>query len=115
MVDNLGGDNMTDTVIKGAVGIPIKILVSDNGVAVDLSGATVKKILLEDSTGVVQEFDAEFSTTGVDGYIQYVTQSASDLGVVGRVRVQAYLEYGIFIGYTSQSEFTVEDHLDPPA
>lgn len=104
---------MTDSIVKGDVGVTIKLLISEDGHAVDLSGATVKKILLEDSTGFVKEFDAEFSTTGVDGYIEYVTTSANDLSVLGRVRVQAYLEYGIFSGYTYMSEFMVVDHLIP--
>jgi len=104
-----------ETLIKGGIGVTVKLLVTENGVAVDLSGATVKKIYLEDSEGTVQEFDADFSTTGTDGYIEYITTAITDLPTVGRVYAQAYLEYGIFKGYTSKAEFLVLDHLTPPA
>lgn len=50
--------------------------------AKDVSTASVVKFLLSDPNGVTRTLDADFTTDGTDGYVEYVTVDG-DLDVPG--------------------------------
>lgn len=100
-----------DALHVGDVNVGIRLEVKDDGVATDLSGATLKKILLQAPDGTVTEHDADFVTDGADGLIQYVTASADDLSVAGEWLVQGRLTMPTFIGHTSRHRLRVFPNL----
>ncbi len=92
------------TFMLGDYGAALRLRVTDDGEAVDLSLATVKRIKLRKPDGVVVTKDAEFTNDGTDGNMQY-TLVAGDLDVAGRWRWQGYLA-GVsgFTGHTSEGK-----------
>lgn len=81
-----------DIVQKGSIGIIFEVeFVDENGAAIDVSDATTKEILalFSDSSSVA--FTAEFSNTGSDGKIRYVTETADDINVVGTLVIQGHV------------------------
>jgi hypothetical protein len=99
------------SVQKNVIGMPIKATVKEDGVAVNLTSATVKKIFLGAPSGQVKEKTAEFFTTGADGILKYVT-IADDLDESGVWSIQAYVELASgFKGPTSIGKFSVGKNL----
>jgi hypothetical protein len=106
-------------------GIGVRILceiVDANGVPIDLSLCTVKRIYVEKpSARAAQEkdadgelilsgvvyWDAEFVTDGTDGKIQFITTSITDLDEVGRYSIQAYCKSATEELTSSVSRFQV--------
>jgi len=68
-------------------------LVDEDWDAVDVSAATVKKMLIEKPDGTVLEKTANFATDGTDGKIEY-TIVAGDVDQVGLYEYQGYCEIG---------------------
>lgn len=88
-----------------------KVRVTENGVPVDISTATLMNIKFRkpgSSTTVVQV--ASFFTDGTDGYMKYAVQ-AGDIDQVGLWRLQGYVEMPTWKGHTRIGEFEVEENL----
>lgn len=73
-------------------GTKFDITVKDSGLAVDISGATVKKIIFRKPSGEKIAKDAVFVTDGKDGKLRYVV-AAGDLDAAGSWALQIYLEF----------------------
>jgi hypothetical protein len=85
-----------------------------NGVVVNISTATVKRIVACRPDGTVAwTKDASFETTGSDGKVYIVTTSTADLNVEGTWRAQVYIEMGSYKGYTLPEEFPVYENVTP--
>lgn len=97
---------MSNEMHIGDIGSVIRITVKDAGVAVDISSASTKQILLEKPDGTILTKTAQFLTTGADGVIQYTT-IAGDLDVAGIWRAQAYIVSATWSGHSSPYQFTV--------
>jgi hypothetical protein len=84
----------------------------DNGLTyIDISSATVKKIIFEKPNGQNLEVDADFLTNGEDGYIIYETLE-TDLDTAGNWQIQAYVEFANGEKFHTQvSEFKVLENL----
>ena len=65
------------------IGTIFEVTVQDDGVIVDISGATTKEIIFKKSRGEVLTKAAVFSTDGVDGKMRYVAV-AGDLDERGQ-------------------------------
>ena len=75
----------------GDVGTILERTVTDGGVAVDISTASVRQFILRKPSGAAATKTAAFSTDGSDGKLRYVTV-ADDLDQAGQWSLQVYLE-----------------------
>lgn len=96
----------------GDIGAHLRYLVTNaDGTAKDISGATVKKLLLQmqETDAETAEHVADFVTTGADGLLEYVTDAAGDLPSDGVLLVQAYLEIPAddFAGRTAIRQYII--------
>lgn len=93
---------MSNNIHVGDIGTLFKVRIIDDvlGTPIDISAATTKKIIFVKSNKSRLSVDADFTTDGTDGYIEYSTQSG-DLDQAGSWRIQ-----GKTIGstYTNSSE-----------
>lgn len=93
------------------VGTRLGVTVKEGGSVVDISGATAtKQIKLYKPSGTTVTKDADFTTDGTDGKMEYVTV-ADDLDEVGVWRIQGYLSFDGWTGHTDISEFEVFENL----
>ena len=76
----------------------------------DISDATVKRIIIEKPDHTIISENATFLTDGSDGIIYYRTV-AGDLSLAGDYGVQGYIETQNFKGYSSPTSFTVYENL----
>jgi hypothetical protein len=74
----------------GDIGTQLVVLVEDENGFMDISGATVKQILLFSPRGDLLIRDASFVTDGTDGLLVYTTLK-DDLLVAGEWKIQADL------------------------
>ena len=72
------------------IGTIFEVTVQDDGVVVDISGATTKEIIFKKSRGEVVTKPAVFTTDGVDGKMRYVAV-AGDLDERGQWELQAHV------------------------
>jgi hypothetical protein len=94
----------------GDIGTDLEITVTENSVALDISTAAVRQIILRKPSGASLTKTATFSTDGVDGKIYYSTISG-DIDIPGIWGAQAYIELPDWKGYTETSTFPVEANL----
>jgi len=91
----------------GDIGFIIEHLVTTNGVTPrNISGATVKEFHAETPAGVTKTWTADFTTTGADGLLRYVT-IAGDLDEAGDWAIQAYVEDGGTELHSTSGKLTV--------
>lgn len=74
----------------GDIGTKLILEVQEDGVALDISSASTKEILLKSPSGVVVAYAASFSTDGTDGLMEYAT-TTDDLDEAGIWRMQGHL------------------------
>lgn len=72
------------------IGTVFKVLMKDGDDIVDLSSASTKELIFLKPAGTKVTQDAEFTTDGTDGYIQY-TAVSGDLDAVGVWKLQAHI------------------------
>ncbi|NIQ01599.1 MAG: hypothetical protein GWM98_15440 [Nitrospinaceae bacterium] len=75
---------------KDSVGVTLQVTVQENGVAVDISAATTRQIIITKPDRSKLTKTATFVTDGSDGKIQYVTV-AGDLDLAGTYSLQAFV------------------------
>ena len=92
------------------IGTIILATIEDEGVAVDISSATVKKLYIEKPDGTLLTKDAVFTTDGTDGKMQYVVISG-DLSLVGIYKVQGRVEMPAGKWNSNIGDFQVEENL----
>ncbi len=88
-------------------------ITDDDGVAVDITGATTKSIIFLKPDGVSETKTAAFGSDGSDGIISYTTV-AGDLDTAGLWHVQAYVDIsnGDVIFHSAIDAFEVGCNLD---
>lgn len=96
----------------GAIGISARFTIKDEETkaVINLSSATVMKIIFKSPAGVRTEKVASFVTNGTDGKIEYITQSG-DLNETGVWKIQAYVEYGGIKAFSTIVNFKVIGNL----
>ncbi len=96
----------------GDVGTAFRLTVRDEeGAIVDLSTATLMRLLFRPPKGAARSKPAELVTDGTDGQMRYVTQSPSDLDKAGLWEVQAYVEVPGWRGHSGTYAFDVKRNL----
>lgn len=93
-----------------AIGVDFKYTVKEDGVARDISSATVIQMKFKKPDGSVITRTGAFVNTGTDGLIRYVS-IASDLDQVGFWERQAYLVMTGYTGHTKATDFEVFPNL----
>ncbi|MCK9420230.1 MAG: hypothetical protein M0R70_12710 [Nitrospirae bacterium] len=101
---------MTEEVHLNDIGTKFLVTVNENGVPLDISGATVKKIIFKKPDNTVVEKDAAFESTGGDGQIYYLSVSG-DLNATGIWKLQAFVTLPAGSWHTLISEFKVIANL----
>ena len=103
----------------GDVGNVIRLTITEDGSAQDISTVTTKTLRFRTPRGNFIEKTASFYTNGTDGKIQYTTEAgffdANDPRLAGDWQVQAYLAgLGAFTGHSTIAHFTVLPNLNTP-
>lgn len=97
---------MSNEVHVNDIGTEFRITVKDDGVVVDVSGATTTQIIIRKPSGTVLTVSATLYTDGSDGIIYYNAVSG-DLDEVGLYKIQAKVVIGAGTFYTSVGSFKV--------
>jgi hypothetical protein len=98
---------VTTYIHVGDIGTIIELDITDtDGVAINVSSATVKYIYLKKPSGTKIKRDAEFTNTGSDGKIQYTTISG-DIDRAGEWQVEGYVELTDGKFFTTKDDFVV--------
>lgn len=99
-----------DEIHVGDIGTKLRFKIQDGLTIVDISGASVKDILLEKPDKTVLTKAGVFTTNGVDGLLEYITLSG-DLDTAGSWRAQASLILPSGSWKSSLADFTVHSNL----
>lgn len=93
----------------GAIGVTIvyRVYQADGVTPMDVSVATVKKLIFMRPNFTVLQVDADFYTDGTDGLLKYVTTDADELAQYGKYKAQAYIETPSYQGKTEVALFDV--------
>jgi hypothetical protein len=96
---------------ESTAGVLIEFVVLDDaGAPLDISGASTKKLYFRKPNGITISKDAEYTTNGADGKLQFST-TANDLSPYGLWQVQAYLIKSGLDGRTETATFNVLKNL----
>lgn len=79
---------MSEEIHVNDIGTVFKVTIKAKGVALDISTATVKRIILTDPDGRKLNKSATFNSNGSDGILKYVTIDG-DLEKAGPWKLQA--------------------------
>lgn len=101
-----------ESVQKSAIGVAIKATIIEDDVAVDVSAVSTKELVFRKPAGTIVTKSAAFVTDGLDGKVQYVTESGF-LDAIGAWEVQAYVVFpGGFNGRSDIQSFEVRENLE---
>ena len=101
---------MTEFGLDDVGGILI-LTVKENGVAKDISTASVINYFIKDPHEVTTKKLAAFNTDGTDGKVKY-TFVATDLDLEGQYEVQVLIITPTWTGKSSSYKFRVRDTLE---
>lgn len=93
------------------IGTTIKFTVMQDGSAIDVSTATVKKVKFQRKDKTTFSRDVSFVTDGTDGLVSYTTVNG-DLDQAGKWTAQLYMELPSWSGHTSKITFTVQTPIE---
>ncbi len=101
---------MSDKIYLDDIGTVLELTITADGVAVDVSGASVKNIIFEkpDRTSITRT--ASFTTDGTNGKIDYAT-IADDLDQYGEWSIQGFITLPSGSWHTDVGKFQVYDNL----
>ena len=95
----------------GAKNLRIQCLAKEGYTVLDISGATVKQIVIKKPDNTILTKNGTFLTDGTDGILYYMTET-SDIDQPGTYYVQMYFELDDgFEGYSSLDDFVVVANL----
>ena len=89
--------------------IEVQVLQAD-GTVVDLTGATLKQIIIRRPDGTLLTATADFVTDGTDGLLEYFT-TATDFTAAGLAHLQAKVTLPAGTWTTGQDTITIEQTL----
>jgi len=92
--------------------VPFILTIKEKGVALDISGATLKEVYFDDPdpNNHVKIKDIDFLLDGKDGKLKYTTIKA-DLYTHGKWQIQAYIEHPQGSWHTEIKAFKVMPNL----
>lgn len=92
------------------IGTTFILTVKDDGVVVDISGATTLEVVIRKPNSVSYSKTGLLYTDGTDGKIKYVSISG-DLDQVGLHKIQAVVTIGSAVYHSSVSDFKVYKNI----
>ena len=92
------------------IGTQFVLTVKDGSLAVDISGATTKQIIIQKPSGTKITVSTTFSTDGTDGKMYYTTL-ADDLDEAGSYKLQGKVIISDGTFYTDITTFKVHRNL----
>ena len=95
---------------KNDIGTNLKITVQVLNVAINISGATNKRIILTSPNNRKFDKAAVFDTDGTDGILKY-TSISGDFYVAGTWKIQAFVELASGSWHTETENFEVLENL----
>jgi hypothetical protein len=101
--------SMTDIHV-GDVGTVFELTLQEDGVAVNISTATLKQFIYTKPSGTATTKTASFTTDGSNGKLRYVSL-ANDLDTAGVWQLQAYVELPTGKWHSTVIQFVVEPNL----
>lgn len=102
---------MAAEIHKGDKGTKFLVTIKDGTSAVNISDATTKQIYFQKPGGTDVANTASFETTGVDGKINYVVSSSSEINEIGVWKIQARIVTPSGAWKSEVKEFTVYDNI----
>jgi len=99
-----------DEIHVGDIGSTFIVTVKDGTSAVDISGATSKRLILRRPDTTILDNAGTFTTNGFDGKLQYTTV-ADDLTLAGSWEIQAKVVITSGTFTSSSAKFTVFQNL----
>jgi len=92
--------------------VPFILTIKEKGIALDISGASLKKVYLDDPdpNNNVKVRDVEFLSDGKDGKLKHTT-AKEDLYTHGTWQVQVYIEHPQGSWHTEIRSFKVMPNL----
>lgn len=97
---------MSKPVPLGQIDYKIAVVAMEDGSAVNISSASVKKMRITKPSGTEIFQNATFETNGSDGDMYYKTV-LNDLNELGWYTFRGYYEIGAFKGHTLPGKFLV--------
>ena len=101
---------MSSEIHVNDIGTQFIITIKDGGSAVDISSSTDQKVYIKKPNTTTLEKDASFLTDGTDGKIEYIAV-AGDLDSPGNYKIQAKIEMGGSVYYSSSATFKVHCNI----
>ncbi len=98
------------TLRVGDTGTRLRVTVTVDDVALDISTATVKQLVLRKPDGTAVTKTAQFETDGSDGVVYYATVTG-DIDQAGRWTLQAVVTMPSWSGRSDKVNFEVEGNL----
>jgi len=95
---------------EGDIGTVLRLTVMDGADVQDISTATTTQMIFVKPSQTKVTKDAEFTTDGTDGQIQYVTVEG-DLDETGVWQRQAYIVMPGWTGHSDKSKVEVHSNL----
>lgn len=93
------------------IGTIFEVTLLDDVTPVDVSSASVMKIIFEKPDKTIVENVAVFKTDGVDGKIQYTVSSSSELDQKGNWKIQANVLMPVGHWSSDIDKFKVHENL----
>lgn len=94
----------------GDIGTAFRVTLTEDGVPVDISTATLINLILSKPDESIATKTAVLYTDGTDGIIEYRTVSG-DLDQAGKWKAQVYVELFGWSGHSAAFSFRVIDNL----
>lgn len=91
-------------------GTRFELTIQADGIALDISTATVKTIKFQKPDNVRVSKIADFTTDGTDGKIDYITIT-DDIDVKGEWKIQGFINMPSGVFHTSKATFGVSGNL----
>ena len=99
------------TIQKSVIGFIFRAtLIDTSGEPINISTATVKKIIFRNPSNAVEIVDAVFDSDGSDGKLKYTTV-AGDIDEPGQWDIQGYVVMSSLRNYSAIANFQVNDNL----
>ena len=101
---------MASEIHEGDIGTKLLITVTDDGVVVDISVASLLEIFIRKPDGTILSVSGTLETDGTDGKMHYIT-IAGDTDVAGVYKLQGRVVLPGGSYYTSTATFKVHCNL----
>jgi hypothetical protein len=97
---------VSSSIPSGIVGLAVDVIIVKDGVAQDISSATIKQFHITHPSGLDRVLDVPFATDGKDGVLRMICDGTVFVAV-GDYEITPYLRMPGYIGDTATVRVTV--------